>query len=47
MDMPANRFDAYFNKTRKDCNDLIEFHAMATVSDDLLLHAAGMKWKDN
>ena len=37
MDMSANGCDAYLDKLRKDCNDLVvEQHAMAVVKNELL-----------
>jgi len=42
MDVPANGCDAYVDKTRKDCNDLVvELHPMCALSDELLLHTNG------
>ena len=44
MDMPVNGCDAYVDKLRKECNELvIERHTTGVVSDELLLHTTGMK----
>jgi len=46
MDVPVNGCDVDLNKTRKDCDDPVsELHTMGAVSDQLLLHKTGMKWK--
>jgi len=48
MDMSANGCDAYLDKLRKDCNDLVvEQHAMAVVKNELLPHTTGITWKNN
>jgi len=47
MDVSLDTCDAYHNKIRKLCDDLvIEHYTTGALSDHLLLHTAGLKWKD-
>ena len=42
------KLDAYLEKLRKDCNDLmVKLHNLGAVNDELLLHVTGIKCKSN
>jgi len=47
MGVPVNGCDAYLDKMRKYCKDLIiDVHSVGAVSGELLLHTIGLKWKN-
>jgi len=48
LDVSVEGCDAYLEKRRKDCNELmVKLHNLGAVNDELLLHVTGMKCKNN
>ena len=48
LDVSVEGCDAYLEKLRKDCNDLmVKLHNLGAVNDELLLHVTGIKCKSN
>jgi len=48
LDVSVDGSDAYLEKVRKDCNDLVvKLHAIRELKDELLLPITGMKCKNN
>jgi len=48
LDVSVEGCDAYLEKLRKDCNNLmVKLHNLGAVNDELLLHVTGIKCKSN